>query len=184
MRQAAVALRRRDDGDVRHAGDARRDDRHQHGAGQRRGAAGDVRADPLDGAHELAQRALVAVLNPTDGRLAAMEGFDATGSQSQSVYHVGRNLFVGGGDLLGRDGQTRPAPRRRCAASSRAGASSPRERTSARIRRTASSGVMRWPKMASMPSRSRAGTSISSHARRRRMVLLGVGYVEDFHDVW
>ena len=43
----------------------------------------------------------VVVIDPTDGRLAAMKGLDAAGSQPQCVDHVGGDLVVGGGDLFG-----------------------------------------------------------------------------------
>ena len=67
----------------------------------------DVDADPLDGAHKLAERALVVVVDPTERGLAAVEGFDARRGLVQRRHHGRIDRSVGGADRLGGDAQRR-----------------------------------------------------------------------------
>ena len=100
-----LALRRRDDGHKGHAGHLGRNGGHQHRTGQRRGAAGDVDAHPLDGTHQLAERAFGVVVDPTDGRLATVKGFDPCSRLAQGGHNLFVHLLVGGGNLFGADDQ-------------------------------------------------------------------------------
>ena len=98
----AVGIARREDRDLRTAGDFREGHRHQHGRHQRHLTAGDVKPDAPDGIELLAHERTVFVFrHPIFRKAPAVEIKEAV-TRGQNSAAVGRREAVRGGGQVGR----------------------------------------------------------------------------------
>ncbi|CDN44800.1 hypothetical protein BN871_FO_00040 [Paenibacillus sp. P22] len=104
----ASRRRRRDHDDLRHAGDLRRNDVHQHGGRIGGFASRHIDAYPLQGAQHLAQHGAVRLhVHPGLAPLAFMVAADIRSRAANGVQEIRLHPAVGGLDLLFRHPQVR-----------------------------------------------------------------------------
>ena len=96
--------RGRYDGDLLHAGNARRDNGHQDGGGVAGRAAGDVDPHPFDGVHYLSHALLHELLDGIT-ELRLMEGSNSVGRRIEGIDKAAIHILVSRGDLFIAYGQ-------------------------------------------------------------------------------